>query len=168
MKKLSLLTLGAPLLRERSKKVTLKELRSGPYQKLIDSMVKVMRANRGVGLALPQIGISKRICVVEYISNDRYPGRSDIPLMVLVNPRFSFMSKKLIYGWEGCLSLPGLRGRVPRSKEVVLKSWDRRGKNITIRSSTFLSVILQHEIDHLDGHVFLDRMKGLKSLSYQK
>ena len=162
--------LGNPVLRQVAKQVDLKELvdQQSGLQQFIDDMIDTMREDGGVGLAAPQVNRSLQIVVLEYDNNDRYPGESSIPVTVLVNPVLSDYSEEEALGWESCLSLIDFRGLVLRSTSVTLNAYDRDGNKIEKRASGFEAVVLQHEIDHLNGKVFLDRMEDLTQLSYQE
>lgn len=162
--------LGNPVLRQVAKQVDLKELddQQGELQNFIDDMIDTMREEDGVGLAAPQVNCSVQIVVLEYENNERYPGESSIPVTVLVNPVLSDYSEEKALGWESCLSLVDFRGLVPRPTSVTLKAYDRKGNKIEKRATGFEAVVLQHEIDHLNGKVFLDRMEDLTQLSYQE
>ncbi|MZH46565.1 MAG: peptide deformylase [Nitrospinae bacterium] len=162
--------LGNPVLRQVAKQVDLKELadQQNGLQQFIDDMIDTMREEGGVGLAAPQVNRSLQIVVLEYDNNDRYPGESSIPVTVLVNPVLSDYSEEEALGWESCLSLIDFRGLVPRSTSVTLNAYDRDGNKVEKRASGFEAVVLQHEIDHLNGKVFLDRMEDLAQLSYQE
>ena len=162
--------LGNPILRQISKQVDLKELadQQGELQNFIDDMIDTMREEDGVGLAAPQVNRSLQIVVLEYENSERYPDGSSIPLTVLVNPVLSDYSAEKELGWESCLSLVDFRGLVPRSTSVTLKAYDRDGDRIEKRATGFEAVVLQHEIDHLNGKVFLDRMEDLTKLAYQE
>ena len=162
--------LGNPILRKISKQVDLKELtgQQRELQSFIDDMIDTMREEDGVGLAAPQVNRSLQIVVFEYENNERYPGESSIPVTVLVNPVLSDYGEEKALGWESCLSLIDFRGLVPRSTSVTLKAYDRDGDRIEKRATGFEAVVLQHEIDHLNGKVFLDRMEDLTKLAYQE
>ena len=162
--------LGNPILRQISKQVDLKELagQQGELQNFIDDMIDTMREEDGVGLAAPQVNRSLQIVVLEYENNERYPDESSIPVTVLVNPVLSDYGEEKVLGWESCLSLVDFRGLVPRSTSVTLKAYDRDGDSIEKRATGFEAVVLQHEIDHLNGKVFLDRMEDLTKLAYQE
>jgi len=162
--------LGNPVLRQIAKQVDLKELadQEGELQYFIDDMIDTMREEDGVGLAAPQVNRSLQIVVLEYENNERYPGESSIPVTVLVNPVLSDYGEEKALGWESCLSLVDFRGLVPRSTSVTLKAYDRDGNKIEKQATGFEAVVLQHEIDHLNGKVFLDRMEDLTQLAYQE
>lgn len=162
--------LGNPVLRQVAKQVDLKELadQQGELQDLVDDMIDTMREEGGVGLAAPQVNRSLQIVVLEYESNKRYPGESPIPVTALINPVLSDYSEENSLEWESCLSLIDFRGLVRRSKSVTLNAYDREGNKIEKRATDFEAVVLQHEIDHLNGKVFLDRMEDMTQLAYQE
>ena len=168
MSVLKIAKLGNPVLRQLAKPVELKDLAKSSMQTFIDDMIETMHHEGGVGLAAPQVNRSTQIVVLEYADNERYPDEVSIPLTVLVNPVLSDYSQETKEGWESCLSLVDFRGLVPRSTTVTLDAYDRQGKKIQKTVSGFEAVVLQHELDHLKGFVFLDRMKDLTQLSYQE
>ena len=167
---LKIAKLGNPVLRQIAKPVDLNELSDpeGELQAFIDDMIETMYLEGGVALAAPQVNQSIQIVVLEYAENKRYPGEISIPLTVLVNPVLSDYSQEKKDGWESCLSLVDFRGLVPRSTTITLNAYDRNGRKIQKTVSGFEAVVLQHEIDHLQGLVFLDRMKDFTKLSYQE
>ena len=165
---LKIAKLGNPVLRQVAKPVDLNDLAASAMQTFIDDMIETMHHEGGVGLAAPQVNRSIQIVVLEYAENERYPDEVSIPLTVLVNPVLSDYSQETKEGWESCLSLVDFRGLVPRSTTVTLNAYDRQGKKIQKTVSDFEAVVLQHELDHLKGFVFLDRMKDLTQLSYQE
>lgn len=158
--------LGHPVIRTVAEALKTEEIRSRETQSLIDHMIETMREYDGVGLAAPQIHVSKQIAVIEVKQNPRYPGMPEVPLTVLINPRLTERSKKISEGWEGCLSIPDLRGVVPRNASVVCEALDREGKPIKIEADGFFARVIQHEWDHLQGQVYLDRMPHLRTLSH--
>jgi peptide deformylase len=162
--------LGNPVLRQVAKQVDLKELADpkGELQNLIDDMIDTMREEGGVGLAAPQVNRSLQLVVLEYEGNERYPGESAIPVTALINPVLTDYSEEKALGWESCLSLIDFRGLVPRSTSVTLTAYNREGNQVEQRATGFEAVVLQHEIDHLNGKVFLDRMEDLTKLAYQE
>ena len=170
MAKLEIARLGNPILRQIAQPVNLNEL-SDPQSEihaLIDDMIETMKKDGGVGLAAPQVSQSIQLVILGSEDNQRYPDREDIPLTVLINPVITKYSSEKAMGWESCLSLIDFRGLVPRSTEVTVEAYDREGKKTVIHARDFLAIVLQHEIDHLNGLVFLDRMEDLTKLSYMK
>ena len=163
---LKVATLGALSVRRKASPVDTARIPTRAFQNFVDSLIATMRKCRGVGIAAPQVGVSKRVFCVECVRNPRYPGTPRIPLYVAVNPRVRVLDKRLLGLWEGCLSIPGLRGEVFRAAKVELTGLDRRGKPLRVVASGFHARIIQHEFDHLKGKVYLDRMKDLKNLAF--
>ena len=159
MSVLEIVTAGDPVLRERAREVTPEELASRDVQRLVDDMIETMRAAGGAGLAANQVGSLLRIFVVEVDHNPRYPYKPDVPLTVVVNPEIEALDDETEAINEGCLSVPGLRGEVDRHVRVRVRSLDRDGAphdetRLGLTAGTF-----QHELDHLDGILFLDRVR---------
>jgi peptide deformylase len=153
---MNIATLPQQVLRQKARKVT--EFNTD-LQKLIEDMVETMREAPGVGLAAPQVNVSKRVIVVEFGDEED----EEIPpkLYVVVNPEIVRSSEESVAGIEGCLSIPGLVGEVERSKEIVVKGYNRYGKPVKIKASGWLARIFQHEVDHLDGILFVDRAENV-------
>lgn len=149
--------LPEPILRKKSHKVT--QFDDG-FQKLVDDMIATMRDEPGVGLAAPQVNVSLRLIVVEYPEDDSNE-QASAKLFVVANPKFSEMSEERVMGLEGCLSVPNIIGDVERANEVTVKGLNRYGKKQTIKAKGWLARIFQHEIDHLNGVLFVDRAKQL-------
>ena len=166
MKILDVIKMGNPVLRESSKPVG-DELRSSEFQNFIDDLVHTMRTYNGVGIAAPQVGVSKRIFSIEVANNPRYPGKEAFPLCIVINPEIEFLDTKLIDSWEGCLSIPKIRGKLKRREKVLLKGLDREGNPFEEQLQGFPAIIAQHELDHLDGKLFIDRMESMETLSFQ-
>ncbi len=160
--------LGNPILRQIAKEVSLSELKSPAIQKLIDDMIETMREYDGVGLAAPQVHESRQIAVIEVHNSKRYPWAPNVPLLILVNPVFLSKSEETMDGWEGCLSVEGFRGKVPRSRQAAVRFLDRKGKEQQLDAEGFPAVVIQHELDHLAGKVFLDQMHDLSTLTHLK
>jgi len=153
-----ILTVGHPVLRQRAREVGLDELASPPVQALIDDLIETMRAAGGAGLAAVQVAEPLRIAVIEVDHNPRYPYKPAIPLTVVVNPVIDFLDEEVVVINEGCLSVPNLRGDVERRVHVRVRSLDRAGvaHDDVLRGLT--AGTFQHEVDHLDGVLFLDRV----------
>ncbi len=158
--------LGHPVLRKVAEQVSLSELRSPQIQSFIEDMVETMREYNGVGLAATQVHTPKQIAVIEVEENPRYPEAPNIPLTVIVNPQATPLSPETEEEWEGCLSIPDLRGKVPRYTAVRLRALDRHGEPIDLIARNFFARVIQHETDHLNGLVYLDRMKDLFTLTH--
>ena len=145
-----ILVVGNPVLRQKAKRVSRIDQ---PIQKLIDDMIETMRAAPGVGLAAPQVGVPLRVAVIEV----------DEKVTVIVNPEIVKMSGEYEPD-EGCLSVPGYWGRLRRAEKVTVKAKDRNGKDFRVTAEGLLAQALQHEIDHLDGLLYIDRMESLDEL----
>ena len=160
-----ILHVGNPLLRERSRDVTVEELASPQMQALIDDMVDTMRAANGAGIAAPQVGELVRIATIEVNHNPRYPYKPRIPLTVVVNPVIEPIDDEMVEINEGCLSVPNLRGDVLRHVNVRVRYLDRDGNEHDEVRRGLTAGTFQHECDHLDGLLFLDRVHDTRSLT---
>jgi peptide deformylase len=158
--------LGHPVLRKIAASVPSDEIRAAETQRLIDDMVETMREYNGAGLAATQVHVLKQICVIEVNGNPRYPDAPSIPLTVLINPVVTPLTEEMDNGWEGCLSVPDMRGVVPRHGSVRLEARDREGGRIDVVAKEFFARVIQHETDHLNGVVYLDRMRDLSTLTH--
>jgi peptide deformylase len=158
--------LGHPILRQRAEPIAPTEIRSPEIQRLIDDMIETMHEYDGAGLAANQVHTLKRVAVIEVRENPRYPDAPHIPLTVLVNPVVTPLTTEMEEGWEGCLSVPDMRGRVPRFTAVRLEGYDRKGGRLDLIGKDFFARVLQHETDHLEGVVYLDRMPDLTTLCH--
>lgn len=158
-------TLGHPVLREVARALTREELRSDNAQRFIDDLIETMRDANGAGLAANQVYEPIRVCVIEINKNPRYPYKPNYPLTVLVNPVVSIQGDDTFLNNEGCLSVPNLRGEVRRSTHVRVKAWDREGRDLDFEVKGLTAGTFQHELDHLDGKLFVDRVEDTKSLS---
>jgi peptide deformylase len=156
-----------PVLRSPAKPVPREAFRDRLFQKLIDDMRETMYEYEGVGLAAPQVHEGLRLAVIE-VPGDDERARAEVPFLVLANPVVSPLDDERESGWEGCLSIPDLRGVVPRWKRLKLAALDRHGKPYSLEARNFFARVVQHECDHLDGNVYLDRMKDMRSLSFIK
>jgi peptide deformylase len=158
--------IGHPILRGPAADLSREQLGSAEVQKLIDDMIKTMKEYDGVGLAAVQIHESQQIAVLEVDENPRYPRKARVPLSVLVNPKITPLGEEQEEDWEGCLSIPDLRGKVPRYKKIRVEAWDRDGERLEFEAVDFHARVIQHEWDHLHGKVFLDRMRDLSTLAF--
>jgi len=158
--------LGHPVLRQPATAVPIGQIRSAETQRLIDDMVETMREYNGAGLAAPQVHVLQQICVIEVHGNARYPDAPAIPLTVLINPVVTSLTEEMEDGWEGCLSVPDMRGVVPRFTSVRLEALDREGNPVDVVAKEFFARVIQHETDHLHGRVYLDRMRDLSTLTH--
>jgi peptide deformylase len=158
-----IIRLGHPALRTPARPIAPELVGGAEIQQLIDDMVDTMHSASGVGLAAPQLGVELQLFIY---ASEGHPERPDIPLRVVVNPMITPHVRELAYDWEGCLSIPDLRGMVPRHLGVRVQGLDRGGRPQDYLASGFEARIVQHEYDHLNGIVFLDRMRDLRSLSF--
>jgi peptide deformylase len=149
--------IGHPVLRQPAREVTREELADPGTQQFIDDLVETMRDAEGAGLAAPQVYEPIRICAIEVRNNTRYPYKPPIPLTLLVNPILTPVDDELFENYEGCLSVPNLRGKVKRHVHVRVQAWDRHGNPIDEMVHGLKAGTYQHEVDHLDGKLFVDR-----------
>jgi peptide deformylase len=155
---LQIATVGDPVLRVRAAEITREDLRSAEVQRLIDDMIETKRAAGGAGLAANQVSVPKRIAVVEVDEHTRYSYKPPIPLTVIVNPTIEPLSEGKLLINEGCLSVPDLRGDLERHLEVRVRFLDRHGEPRETVARGLTAGTFQHEVDHLDGILFLDRV----------
>lgn len=157
---------GNPILRQRNEEVKRELIQTNEIQTIISKMFSIMKEVNGVGLAAPQIGINLRIFTYGFEHNPRYPHASPIPDTVMINPQILKYSNDFTHEYEGCLSLQTLRCKVPRYKEIFVKAYDQFGNEIERTICDFEAKIIQHEIDHLDGKLFLERVSDYSSLGF--
>ena len=153
--------LGHPVLRMESKRLAKEALSSPAIQTLIDNMMQTMVEYSGVGLAAPQVHESLAIAVIE-----SHGPRGDIPMLVLVNPDVTILNEEIVEDWEGCLSIPDMRGRVPRWRRLRVDALDRHGNRLELTAEGFAARVIQHEFDHLMGKVYVDRMRDFKTFTH--
>jgi peptide deformylase len=156
--------IGHPVLRERAREVTQQELASEPMQRFIDDLVETMRDANGAGIAANQVYEPVRICVIEVANNARYPYKPNWPLTILVNPVVTVTTEETFLNFEGCLSVPNLRGQVPRFTRARVRAWDRTAKDVDFEVNGLTAGTFQHEVDHLDGKLFVDRVADTRTL----
>ncbi len=149
--------IGHPVLRQQAREVPRDELATPAMQQFIDDLVETMRDAEGAGLAAIQVYEPVRICAIEVRNNARYPYKPQIPLTILVNPVLTAIDDELFDNYEGCLSVPNLRGRVKRNVHVRVQAWDRHGAPVDEVVHGLKAGTYQHEVDHLNGLVFVDR-----------
>ena len=161
--------MGHPVLREKARPLSEAEIRSPDIQRLIDDMFETMGEYQGIGLAAPQVYEGVRIFVA---GNDPAlpigPMTDDglMPRFVLINPELSPVGRAVEADWEGCLSIPDIRGQVPRARDIVVRAFDRDGRRVEFNASGFSARVIQHETDHLDGVLFFDRMRSFETLTF--
>ena len=161
----SVIKMGNQALLNPSLPVT--DFHANALKEMIIHMQDTMQAKGGVGIAAPQINCNLRVIMFGFEKSERYPGKDSIPFTVLINPTITFLSEETTDDWEGCLSIPGLRGLVPRYKKIKYDGYDIHGNFIMRIAEDFHARVVQHEYDHLDGILFPQRMKDMRSFSYE-
>ena len=168
--------MGHPVLRARAKPLDAAAIKSPRVQQLIDDMFETMNEYQGVGLAAPQVHESLRLFVAGFAphppddDDDEDEGDDDeesrVPQMVLINPEIAIAGNDTVDDWEGCLSIPDIRGRVTRARDIRVRAFDRNARRVEITARGFTARVIQHETDHLDGVLFLDRMESFETLTF--
>jgi len=158
--------LGHPVVRTPAQPVPADQIRTHDFQKLLDDMVETMHEYNGVGLAAPQVHLRLQLAVLEVAHNPRYPEAPPVPLTYLINPAVTVLDDTPVEEWEGCLSIPDLRGLVPRHRRIRVTALGRNAEPLDFEAEDFHARVIQHETDHLKGEVYLDRMNGMRTLSH--
>jgi peptide deformylase len=164
--------MGHPVLRAKAKSIDPTDIKSPRIQQLIDDMFETMQEYQGVGLAAPQVHQGLRLFVAGFpprprrADDDEDEEDMSVPLMALINPEITVLTDDVVDDWEGCLSIPDIRGRVPRAREIEVKAYDRKGRRISMLARNFTARVIQHETDHLDGVLFFDRMESFETLTF--
>jgi peptide deformylase len=156
--------MGHPVLRAVARPIEKAEIASPALQRLIDDMIETMVEYHGVGLAAPQVHESVRLFVAQPGAGDKTD--EPAPTLVIINPEVTPVGSDIVEGWEGCLSIPDIRGRVPRARQIRIRGWNRRGERLDLAAEDFAARVMQHETDHLDGVLFFDRMKTFETLTF--
>jgi peptide deformylase len=158
--------MGHPVLRAKARGIDKGELKGAAVQKLIDDMLETMAEYHGVGLAAPQVHEGLRIFVAALDPRDADENGDEAEAIALINPEITVVGNDVVEDWEGCLSIPDIRGRVPRAREIRVRALDRKGDRLELRAHDFPARVIQHETDHLDGVLFFDRMRSFDSLTF--
>lgn len=161
----TVLRMGDPLLYRRAEAVAAFD--TPELERLIADMFDTMAAYNGAGLAAPQIGVSQRVVIFGVQSNPRYPDAEAVPTTILINPTLHPVGAQMEEGWEGCLSVPGMRGLVSRHAQMRYTGYDQHGNPIDRTVSGFHARVVQHECDHLDGILYPMRLKDMRLLGYE-
>jgi peptide deformylase len=156
--------MGHPVLRAKARALDKRDIRDATIQKLIDDMIETMAEYHGVGLAAPQVHHGVRLFIAALDESDDED--EDPAPIAIINPEITVTGPDVVEDWEGCLSIPDVRGRVPRAREIKLRAYDRKGERIELRAHDFPARVIQHETDHLDGVLFFDRMKSFETLTF--
>jgi len=163
-----ILKMGNPLLREVAEDFSVEEIKNSETQLLLEDMWDSLAAAGGIGLAAPQIGISKQLAVIKLTEeSDRYPDMEDSEAFIIFNPKITVLDKTEQGFWEGCLSVPGLRGFVERPRKIRVDFLDENAKPRSIEAEDFLATVFQHELDHLVGKLYVDRIKDITTLMFE-
>src|SRR4051812_23702796 len=160
------LRMGHPVLRERAKPID--DVPTPELRALVQDMKDTMAALNGAGLAAPQIGVSQRVVIFGVAGNPRYPDAEEVPFTVLVNPKLTMLTRTVEEDWEGCLSVPGMRGVVSRYTKLRYTGFDERGQPIDRIAEGFHARVVQHEVDHLDGILYPMRMTDMSRFGFTK
>jgi peptide deformylase len=163
--------MGHPILRTRARPIDPGEIATPRVQQLIDDMLETMREYQGIGLAAPQVHVGLRLFVAGMPDRpadpeDEADDHMRVPLMALINPEIKAIGNAVNEDWEGCLSIPDIRGKVPRASAIQVTAYDRNGRRTEMRAQGFTARVIQHETDHLDGVLFFDRMKSFETLTF--
>ena len=162
----SILKMGDPLLLRNAIPIPFNQIPSNEIQTLIDDMLDTMHSQNGAGLAAPQLGVNKQIVVFGFEKNLRYPNAEPIEQTILINPAITIIDYQEEEDWEGCLSVPGIRAKVPRYKQLRYQGYDRTGKPIDRTVEGFHARVVQHECDHLLGTLFPMRVKDFSNFGF--
>lgn len=157
--------MGHPVLREPARALEPAEIKSDAIQQLIDDMFETMAEYQGIGLAAPQVHEGVRLFVAGYDSEE---GEQGFPRIALINPEITIVGDDTVEDWEGCLSIPEIRGKVPREREIKVRAYDRDARRVEMTARNYIARVIQHETDHLDGILFLDRMTSFETLSFME
>ena len=160
------LRMGHPVLREKAKPV--EKTGTAELRELVADMKDTMAAKNGAGLAAPQIGVSQRVVIFGVEKNPRYPDAEAVPFTVLVNPKITMLTREVESDWEGCLSVPGMRGVVPRYTKLRYTGTDEEGNPIDRVAEGFHARVVQHECDHLDGILYPQRMQDMSTFGFTR
>ena len=163
-----ILKMGNPLLREVADDISTEEIKSSETIILLKDMWDSLEAAGGIGLAAPQIGVSRQLAIIKLSEeSDRYPDMEDTEEFVIFNPKITVIDETEQGFWEGCLSVPGLRGFVERPRSIRVDYLDENAKSKSIEIEDFLATVFQHELDHLIGKLYVDRMKDITTLMFE-
>jgi peptide deformylase len=160
--------MGNPSLREESQEVSELELKTDNFTQLLLDLKESMDHYGGIGIAAPQIGVQKKVAIIELSPTNRYGEEISLPLTTFINPIMEILNPEVKGYWEGCLSVPGLRGFVERPQHLRVSFLNELGERKVIEARGFLATVIQHELDHLFGVLYVDRIKDLSLLSFQE
>ena len=159
--------MGHPVLRQKAREIERREIGGPELERLIEDMIETMHEYTGIGLAAPQVHHSVKLAIIELAEdNPRYPDQVAQPLSVFINPKITVLDPAEQGFWEGCLSVPEMRGYVERPRKIRVDYLDRSGKPSSFEAEDFLATVFQHELDHLDGVLYIDRIKDTTKLAF--
>lgn len=160
--------MGNPILRKKASRIAKDFLLSDDFRQLQQDLLDSMKHYGGIGIAAPQIGVDLQVALIELQGFNRYGEEINLPLTTFINPEITFLTDDNQGFWEGCLSVPGLRGYVERPKKIKVSFLNEKGIEQEIIAEGFLATVLQHELDHLEGVLYIDRIKDPRMISYQE
>lgn len=160
--------MGNPILRKKTREATKDFLKTDEFRQLQQDLFDSMKHYGGIGIAAPQIGVDLKIAIIQLEGINRYGEEINLPLTMFINPVITYLTQEEQGFWEGCLSVPGLRGFVERPRKVKVSYLNDKGIDQEIIAEGFLATVLQHELDHLEGILYIDRIKDPKLISYQE
>lgn len=160
--------MGNPILRKTAEDVKVGDIKTKEFGQLIVDLKESMQHYGGIGIAAPQLGLSLKLCVIELAGSNRYGQESNLPFTVFINPVIEVLHEQVQGYWEGCLSVPGLRGFVERPQHIRVTFLDEHAQEQVIEAKGFLATVIQHELDHLFGKLYIDRIKDSSLLSFQE
>jgi len=159
--------MGHPVLRQKAREITKKEIGSPELARVIEDMIETMHEYSGIGLAAPQVHHSVQLALIEFEEdNERYPDMGKQALQVLINPKITILDEKEQAYWEGCLSVPEMRGLVHRPRKIRVDYLDQKGAKKHVVAQGFLATVFQHELDHLAGTLYIDKIKDTRNLAF--
>jgi peptide deformylase len=164
----SICRMGNPILRKRASEVKVSDIKSDNFTQLIVDLKDSMKHYGGIGIAAPQIGVSLQVCVIELLGINRYGQEINLPFTVFVNPVIEVLDQAEKGYWEGCLSVPGLRGYVERPQHIRVSFYNEKAEKQVLEADGFLATVIQHELDHLFGRLYIDHIKDPTLLTYQE
>jgi peptide deformylase len=160
--------MGHPVLRKKALLTPREFIYSDGFSLLLEDLKDSMKHYGGIGIAAPQIGIDFQVAIIELMGFNRYGEDINFPMTVFINPQITFLTEEKQGFWEGCLSVPGLRGFVERPRKITVNYLDHKGEEKEIQAEGFLATVIQHELDHLEGILYIDRIQDTRLLSYQE
>jgi len=161
--------MGHPVLREKSRPLSEEEILSSETQNFIKDLFDTMEKYEGIGIASPQVGVAWQLAIVGVpVDNPRYPDTPESDTYIVINPKVTILDKKKQGFWEGCLSVPGLRGYVERPRKIKVEFLDEKAQPQSLIVEDFIATVFQHELDHLNGKLYIDRIKDTKMLAYNE